>query len=73
MRTLSPSRDEQGIAMVTAILVSAVILTLSITAASLAIHNTDQSGLDRKRLQVVAGAEAGVDAAYASLETTPMT
>jgi hypothetical protein len=62
---------EDGIAMVTAILVSAIILTLSITATSLAIHNTDQSGLDRKRTQVISTAEAGIDVAFSMLQTTP--
>ncbi len=63
--------SESGIAMVTAILVSAVILTLSITAASLAVHNTDQSGVDRQRTQVVATAEAGINVAFSTLQTTP--
>src|SRR5207302_6726132 len=71
MRLLRPSRDEHGIAMITAILVSGVVLTLSITATSLAIHNTNASGLDRKRVQVIATAEAGVDAAFSVLQTTP--
>jgi hypothetical protein len=63
--------DEQGIAMVTAILVSAVVLTLSITAASLSIHSTDASGYDRQRVQVVNSAEAGINAAFSTLQTTP--
>src|SRR5205807_250920 len=71
MRLLRPSSDEHGIAMITAILVSGVVLTLSITATSLAIHNTNASGLDRKRVQVIATAEAGVDAAFSVLQTTP--
>ena len=54
-------RNEDGIAMITAILVSFMILILSVTAASLSIHNTNESGLDRKRLQVIDAAEAGID------------
>ena len=63
-----PQRED-GIAMVTAILVSAVILMLSITAASLSIHSTNQSGLDRKKTQVIAAAEAGLDSAISLLQT----
>jgi hypothetical protein len=70
---LNRSNDprEEGIAMITAILVSAVILTLSVTATTLAIHNTGQSGLDRQRMQVVADAEAGVNMAFSTLQSTP--
>ena len=64
-------QGEEGIAMITAILVSAVVFTLSITAASLAIHSSGQSGLDRQRVQVVADAEAGVNMAFSTLQTTP--
>ena len=56
--------------MISAILVSAVILTMSITAASLSIHSTDESGLDRTRVQVVNSAEAGISAALSALQTT---
>src|SRR5437588_4210572 len=66
------NRDERGIAMVTAILVSAVILTLSITAASISIHNTDQSGLDRRRTSVIAAADAGLDSSISLLVAKPM-
>src|SRR5437879_5480950 len=64
-------RSEDGIAMITAILSSAIILTLSITATSLAIHNSDQSGQDRKRTQDVAAAEAGIDVIMSTLQSTP--
>jgi hypothetical protein len=71
MPKVKPSfHREEGIAMITAILISGVILTLSITAASLAVHNTDQSGLDRNRTQVIATAEAGVNVAFSTLQTT---
>jgi hypothetical protein len=71
MKRVHCHRNEQGVAMVTAILVSAVILTLSITAASLSIHNTDSSGMDSRRLQVVAAAEAGLNATLSALPSTP--
>ena len=71
VRWLSRRHSEDGIAMITAILSSAVILTLSITATSLALHNSDQSGLDRRRTQDVAAAEAGIDVIMSTLQTTP--
>jgi hypothetical protein len=70
-RRVAGPADEQGIAMITVILISAVVLILSVTAVSLSIHNTDASGFDRQRVQVVASAEAGVNAAYYTLQTTP--
>jgi hypothetical protein len=54
-------RDERGFAVVTALLVSMAVLALSLVAAGLAIHNLDSSSYDRKRLQSVDVAEAGVD------------
>jgi len=66
-------RGEDGVALVTAILVSMVVLLLSVSAVTLAIHNTDASGYDRRRLQAVDAAEAGIDAYYAMLNTTAFT
>lgn len=66
-------RGEDGVALVTAILVSMVVLLLSVSAVSLAIHNTDASGYDRRRLQAVDAAEAGIDAYYAMLNSTAFT
>jgi hypothetical protein len=63
-------KKEDGVALVTAILASAVVLILSGSAVSLAIHNTDSSGYDRRRLQAVDAAEGGIDAYYAMLNTT---
>jgi hypothetical protein len=71
-------REEGGVAMVTAILISAVVLTMSVTAVTVAVHNTDASGNDRRRLDAIDAAEAGVDfyyshvlgAAYGSILTT---
>jgi cytoskeletal protein CcmA (bactofilin family) len=53
-------KDERGVAMVTAIAASFVILLLSVTAYQLAVHNTEQSALDRRRVQAIAASEAGV-------------
>ena len=46
--------------MVTAIAASFVILLLSVTAYQLAVHNTEQSAMDRRRVQAIAASEAGV-------------
>ena len=53
-------KDERGVAMVTAIAASFVILLLSVTAYQLAVHNTEQSAVDRRRVQAIAASEAGV-------------
>jgi len=60
--------DERGIAMVTALLVSMVVLTLSIALASLSLHNSTASGLDRKRLLAVNAAEAGIDVTFGMMQ-----
>jgi hypothetical protein len=63
-------KKEDGVVLITAILASAVVLILSVSAVSLAIHNTDSSGYDRRRLQAVDAAEAGIDTYYALLNST---
>jgi hypothetical protein len=63
---------EDGIALVTGLLVTAVVLILAVSALSISIHNTDASGYDRRRLQSIDGAEAGIDAYYAMLSSTRM-
>lgn len=70
---MSRIKREEGVVLVTAILASLIVLVLSISAVSLAIHNTDASGYDRRRLQAVDAAEAGIDAYYAMLNTTAFT
>lgn len=61
---------EEGVALVTGLLVSMVVLTLSVTAVSLSIHNTGASSYDRRRLQSIDAAEAGIDAYFSMLGTT---
>jgi type II secretory pathway pseudopilin PulG len=65
----SRSRDESGIAMITALLVSLVVLSLSVAVVGLSLHNTNQSSQDRKRTQAIHAAEAGIDAYFLSLTT----
>lgn len=62
--------DERGIAMVTALLVSMIVLALGVTAAGLSLHNSTASALDRKRTQSIDAAEAGLDSFFSQLTTT---
>lgn len=74
-------REEQGVALVVALLVTFVVMLLSTVVVSQAIHNTGQSGYDRKRLTSVNAAEAGLNYYYNYLQeiepenlvTTPVT
>ena len=63
-------KEEQGIAMVTAILVSAVVLILSTAVVQLSLHNSDASAYDRNRVQSIHAAEAGVDYYLSLLSAT---
>ena len=62
--------EERGIAMVTALLVSLVVLFLSIVVVALSLHNSTISAFDRKRIQAVDAAEAGIDAWFSGLVTS---
>ena len=64
-------RDERGVALVVALLVTFVVTLLGVAVISLAVHNSEQSGFDRKRLQSVSAAEAGLNAAYQHLTAPP--
>jgi hypothetical protein len=61
--------DDSGMAMVTAIMAGMVVLTLSTAAFSLGAHNLDQSANDRRSVQAIHAAEAGVDRFVRYLET----
>ncbi len=62
--------EERGIAMITALLVSLVVLFLSIVVVALSLHNSTISSFDRKRIQAVDAAEAGIDAWFSGLVTS---
>ena len=62
--------EERGIAMVTALMVSLVVLFLSIVVVALSLHNSTISAFDRKRIQAVDAAEAGIDAWFSGLVTS---
>jgi cytoskeletal protein CcmA (bactofilin family) len=63
--------DERGIALITALLVSVVVVFLGVTSVSLAIHNSEASSFDRRRVQSVAAAEAGLNYYYSHLQSVP--
>jgi cytoskeletal protein CcmA (bactofilin family) len=60
-------RDERGIALITALLVTTVVVSLGLVVVALSLHNSAQSSLDRKRVQAIAAAEAGIDATLSQL------
>src|SRR5688572_1540444 len=64
-------QDERGIALVTALLVSMVVVTLGATSVTIAIHNTEQSASDRRRVQGIAAAEAGINYYYSHIQSEP--
>jgi hypothetical protein len=60
-------RNENGFAMIMAILVGVVVLSLSLVVINLSLHSTGSSGRDRDRVQSVDAAEAGIDAWFNGL------
>jgi hypothetical protein len=63
-------REERGMAMIVALLVSFVVLLLSTVVVAQSIHAAQSSGYDRERLQSVNAAEAGTNYFYSYLQTT---
>ncbi len=53
--------------MITAILVSLVVLSLSLVVINLAVHNSSQSAFDRDRVMAIHAAEAGLNNYLSSL------
>ena len=64
------AKEERGIALVTAVLVSMVVLILGTAVIQLSIHNTERSGEDRRRVQAIGAAEAGIDYYFSYLTET---
>jgi type II secretory pathway pseudopilin PulG len=62
---------EDGFAMITAILVSVVVLSLSLVVVNLAVHSSGESRVDRDRVLAINAAEAGLDNYMSALVTTP--
>ncbi len=62
--------EEDGVAMVIAMMVVFVVVLLSIVIFDLSIHNTQQAAYDRKRVTSVAAAESGIDRAWNLVQFT---
>lgn len=60
-------RDERGIAMITALLITVIVFVLASVAVGLAVYNNNQSARDRARLQTIDAAEAGINQATRTL------
>ena len=63
-------REEDGVAMVIAMMVVFIVVLLSIVIFDLSIHNTQQAAYDRKRVTSVAAAESGIDRAWNLVQFT---
>jgi hypothetical protein len=67
-----PHHDEQGIAMITAVLTALVGTLLMTAAADYSLHSLGTSSVDRKKVQTVDASEAGIDLATARLGSAPL-
>lgn len=63
-------RDERGMALVVSMLVVFVVLILSTVVVAKAISSSGTSGYDRRRLQSVSAAEAGINWAFSAIQST---
>jgi hypothetical protein len=64
--------EERGVAMITALLTSMVVLSLGLVVVGLSEHNSYQSSRDRNRTQAIDAAEGGIDATLFSLGSTAL-
>ncbi len=62
--------EERGVAMVTALMIAMVVVIFSITVVQLSMHNSGSSALDRKRVDAVSTAEAGLDITLSQVQTS---
>jgi hypothetical protein len=61
--------DDRGMAMITALLAGLVVASLGLVVVQLSAHNATSSSFDRKRVQAIDAAEAGVNAYFSALRT----
>lgn len=64
---------EAGVTLVIAMMVMGVVSALSLVVITVAIKTNQESGRDRQRTVTVNAAEAGVDAVYASIQSSGTT
>jgi Tfp pilus assembly protein PilX len=65
--------DEQGVALIMALMITFVVLLLSIYVLAQATHNQAQGAYDRKRLTAETAAEAGLDWFFNNVQNAPAT
>jgi hypothetical protein len=63
-------KQEEGVAIITAVLTSAIVVLLGTTVVQLAVHNSEGSAYDRRHVQSIAAAEAGIDFYFSALAET---
>lgn len=61
---------EDGVALITALLVTVVASVLGVTAVQLAVHNDSASASDRARAQAIHAAEAGLEVSLQRVQTS---
>ena len=63
-------KQEEGVAIITAVLTSAIVVLLGTTVVQLAVHNSEGSAYDRRHVQSIGAAEAGIDFYFSALAET---
>ena len=63
-------KGEEGVAIITALLTSTIVVILGTTVVQLAIHNSEGSAYDRRNVQSIAAAESGIDYYFSWLTAT---
>jgi hypothetical protein len=63
--------EERGVAVVTALLVSMITVSVGATVVALSMHNTNASSYDRKRIQAIDAAEAGLSVTLSTIGVSP--
>lgn len=68
---MSQPRDEQGMAMIIAILCMMVLTMFAVSAVALSAHSLNTTAVDRKRTQAIGAAEAGIDITLQNIASAP--
>lgn len=67
--SVKPGRDERGMALIAAVLVTMIVLSLAGIAAQIAMHNLSSSSVALKLVQASNAAEAGIDVTIADIQS----
>lgn len=73
MRLWQKPASDEGSALIIAVMVTAVCLSLALVGLQVAMSGSRASGVDRQRLLAVNAAEAGVDAGYTAIQAGGLT